>query len=49
MDLSAGERRRKENSYSGYDLAKEDTPCNEERQDKEYRHKTDFATEGNYG
>jgi len=24
-------------------VAQEDTPCNEERQDKEYRHKRDFT------
>ena len=29
--------------------ATRDTLSNEERQDKEYRHKRDFAAEGNYG
>jgi len=45
MDLSAGVSVKK---TKGDDLTQEDTPCNKERQDKEYRHKRDFATEGNY-
>ena len=54
MNLSAGVSVKKTKGKlfifsSGADLAQEDTPCNEERQDKEYRHKTDFATEGKYG
>jgi len=54
MNLSAGVSVKKTKGKlfifsSGADLAQEDTPCNEERQDKEYRHKGDFTTEGSYG